>query len=88
MIYTDSKSLYDALVTINTTTEKRLLIDLKVIREAYELKEVAEICWIPTDQNPADGLTKEKPNQALSQMIAENRLVLTPNAWVERREGS
>ena len=87
VICTDSKSLYNALVTINTTTEKRLLIDLKVNREAYEMKEVAEICWIPTDQNPADGLTKERPNQALSRMIAENRLVLTPSAWVERGVG-
>ena len=43
-IYTDSKSLYYSLTTINTTTEKRLLIDLQVIRQAYEYKEIAEVC--------------------------------------------
>ena len=84
-IYTDSKSLFDATTTINTVTEKRLLIDLQVIRQAYEHQEVTDICWIPTHQNPADGMTKEKPNKALRQLMEENRLELTPNAWVERK---
>ena len=87
VVYTDSKSLYDALRTINTTMEKRLLFDLQVIRQAYEHQEITEVCWIPTDQNPADGMTKEKPNQALLQLMTENRLTITPNAWVERRAG-
>lgn len=82
--YTDSKSLYDALTSINATTEKRLLIDLQVIRQAYEYREITEVAWIPTDQNPADGLTKEKANRALEKLMTENKVELTPNAWVER----
>ena len=84
VLYTDSKSLYDALSTINPTTEKRLLIDLQVLRQSYERREITEIAWIPTEQNPADGMTKEKPNTALEGMIDNNKLTVTPNAWLER----
>lgn len=43
MIFTDSKSVYDAITGIKTTTQKRLLIDLTILRQAYELREIAEI---------------------------------------------
>ena len=83
IIYTDSRSLYDGLVSLNTTTEKRLLIDLHLLRQAYERREIAEVCWIPTEQNPADALTKEKPTAAMRQLL-QGTLELTPNAWVDR----
>ena len=87
-LYTDSKSLYDSLVSLNSVTEKRLLIDLKVIREAYEHREVAEVFWIPGSQNPADALTKatKEAAAALHQVLATNRIKLTPNAWVKRKD--
>ena len=84
VIYTDSRSLYDSLVSLNSTTEKRLLIDLH-LRQAYERREIAEVRWVPTEQNSADALTKEKPNPAMKQLLA-GTLKLTPNAWVERTE--
>ena len=65
VIYTDSRSLYNSLVSLNTTTEKRLLIDLHLLRQVYERREIAEVRWIPTEQNPADALTKEKPTPAM-----------------------
>ena len=83
IIYTDSRSLYDGLVSLNTTTEKRLLIDLHLLRQEYERREIAEVCWIPTEQNPADALTKEKPTAAMRQLL-QGTLKLTPNAWVDR----
>ena len=86
VIYTDSRSLYDALVSLNTTTEKRLLIDLHLLRQAYERREVAEVLWIPTGQNPADALTKERATPGLQRLL-EGRLRLTPNAWVNRGGG-
>src|ERR1043166_668365 len=46
-IYTDSKSLYDSLVSLNTVTEKRLLIDLRVLHESYERRELTDMFWIP-----------------------------------------
>ena len=36
ILYTDSKSLYDCLVRLGTTQEKRLMIDVMCLRQAYE----------------------------------------------------
>lgn len=36
ILYTDSKSLLDSVVRLNATMEKRLLIDLIVLRQSYE----------------------------------------------------
>lgn len=83
-VYTDSRSLYDCLTRINQTTEKRLLIDLRMIRQSYERREITEVFWIPTTQNPADAFTKARATSALQQLMDENRLLLTPNSWVER----
>ena len=69
VIYTDSRSLYNSLVSLNTTTEKRLLIDLYLLRQVYERWEIAEVRWIPIEQNPADALTKEKPMPAIVQLL-------------------
>ena len=38
VLYTDSKSLYDSLVGMTAITEKRLLIDLCMLRQSYELR--------------------------------------------------
>ncbi|KAI1007193.1 hypothetical protein K3495_g1026 [Podosphaera aphanis] len=56
-IYTDSKSLYDCVIRLGTTLEKRMMIDVMVIRDAYEEREITEIKWIAGDTNPADSMT-------------------------------
>lgn len=84
VLFTDSKSLYDCLVGINSTTEKRLLIDLCMLRQSYELREITEVVWIPSHQNPADGMTKDNACCALEKLICSNELDLQPKAWVER----
>jgi hypothetical protein len=43
IIYTDSYSLYECLVKLGITKEKRLIIDIIAIRESYENRELFEI---------------------------------------------
>jgi hypothetical protein len=43
IVYTDSYSLYECLVKLGTTKKKRLIIDVMIIRESYENRELFEI---------------------------------------------
>lgn len=81
---TDSLSLYECLVKLGTTKEKRLMIDIMALREAYERGELTEIRWINGRDNPADSMTKASSNQALQALIDTNELELRVQGWVHR----
>jgi hypothetical protein len=87
IICTDSKSLYECLVKLGTTQEKRLMIDIMCLRQSYERREITEVRWIDGNSNPADSMTKSKPSTALKQLIDSNHLELKVMEWVEREEG-
>ena len=84
VICTDSKSLYDCLVKLGTTNEKRLMIDIMSIRESYEKREITEIRWINGKDNPADACTKKTPNNAIEALVSHNRLTIRVEASVDR----
>jgi hypothetical protein len=84
VLYTDSKSLYDCLVKLGTTQEKRLMVDLMCLRQAYKRRKIIEVKWIRGRNNPADAITKAKPCQALKTLINTNKLNLEVNKWVKR----
>ena len=43
VICTDLKSLYNYLVRLNTTQEKRLMVDFMYLYQSYKRKEIAKI---------------------------------------------
>ena len=88
VLCTDSRSLYDCLVKLGTTQEKRLMIDVMCLRQAYERREIAEVKWIDGDTNPADSMTKSKPSGALRTLIDTNKIQIGEKEWVERTGGA
>ena len=72
-MFTDCKSLFDIITKCSGTTEKRLLIDIKSVREAYDDFEISDVGFVRSENNPADGFTKVKPNSALQKILHGNR---------------
>src|SRR5438552_3742575 len=86
IVCTDLYSLYECLVKLSTTKEKRLIIDIMALRQSYERREITEIRWINRKDNPADAMTKSTPNKALEKFIDTNRLNVRVEGWVQRKE--
>jgi hypothetical protein len=84
ILFTDSKSLFDCLVKLETTSEKRLTIDLMCLKQSYERREIAEIRWIDENIILADAMTKSKFCNALIKLIDTNIIELKITEWVER----
>jgi hypothetical protein len=88
IVCTDSFSLYECLVKLGTTKEKRLMIDIMAIRQSYERRELFEIRWINGLDNPADAMTKATPNKALETFVSTNQIRVRVEGWVKREEQS
>ena len=86
ILCTDSYSLYECIVRMGTTKEKRLMIDIMALRESYERREITEIRWINGKDNPADALTKSSPNGALTRLIDTNEVTIRIEGYVQRPE--
>jgi hypothetical protein len=43
ILATNSKSLYDCLVRLETTIEKRLMMNVMILRQCYERREITEM---------------------------------------------
>ena len=54
----DNRSLVDSLYSTNQIEDKRLRIDLAVLRDMLEKKEIHKVAWVASSQQLADCLTK------------------------------
>ncbi|KAI0993002.1 hypothetical protein K3495_g15182 [Podosphaera aphanis] len=84
IICTDSYSLYECIVKLGTTKEKRLMIDIMALRQMYERRQLWEIRWISGNDNPADSMTKSAPNNSLERFLDTNQLDIDAQGWVKR----
>ena len=65
--FTDSKSLLDSVHSTKTLKEKRLKVDVCMIREMLEKNEISSINWCASEKQLADCLTKatSSPNKLI-----------------------
>ena len=56
--YTDNKSLIDSIYFTKTVTQKRLQIDICIVREMIAKKEVTSVEWCKSESQLTDSLTK------------------------------
>jgi hypothetical protein len=86
VVCTDLYLLYECLIKLGTTQEKRLIIDIIALRQSYERREITEIQWIDKKDNLADAMTKSTPNKAFKKLINTNQLGVQVEGWVQRKE--
>ncbi len=84
ILLTDSRSLYDCLVKLGITSEKRLIIDLMCLRQSYKRREITKIRWIDEDTNSVDAMTKINSCQTFTKLIHTNIINLRTTAWMKR----
>eukprot|EP00171_Calliarthron_tuberculosum_P003375 IDg3375t1 len=70
--------LFDIITRNRQTSEKRLMIDIRAAREAYNERDISNIALIESEHNPADALTKIKSNKALSKLLDTLQLTIHP----------
>jgi hypothetical protein len=69
-------SFYECLMKLGTIKEKKLIIDIMVMRHTYEHQKIYNVRWINGENNPANAMTKFGPNRALQQFITTNSLIM------------
>lgn len=83
-MYIDSFSLYEYLIKLGITDEKRLIIDIISLRESYKNKEISEIKQVNGKDNPADIIIKRIPNTSLKSIINTNALKVYVKGFINR----
>lgn len=86
LLLTDSQIVFETLVSKRTTAERRLMIDLAALREAYDRRDVANIGLIASADNVADGLTKTAANSSLWSTLNAAKLSHPVQRWVTERD--
>ena len=87
----DARTVFDALETQNTVSDRRTAIDIAALREAVAQGTGAFARWLPGPQQPADELAKSTTsNGKLSELAAGGvwSLVESESVRAEREPGA
>jgi hypothetical protein len=74
-LWTDCKSLVDALETMTMPLEKRLQVDLASLRETCRDRDVDGVGWVEASRNYSDALTKNMDVVAIRDYMARGELI-------------
>ena len=73
--YIDSQSLYNAANSTTSLTDRRLRVDVAIIREMLQKSEIQKLVWVPSGSQLADCLTKKGASSSLIvQVLTSNQL--------------
>ena len=86
VMLTDSLSLFEVITKSTITTEKRLMIEIKVVKDSYQCNEVQNIWFIRSGSTPADALTKIKRCKVLDQILVDSTLIYPIEQWIKKRK--
>lgn len=84
MMFTDSKSLFDVFTKCSQTKERRLMIDLQAVRDAYSRHQITNIGHVCGRNNPADEMTKIERCEALNHLLRTGKCNFKIDQWVLR----
>ncbi len=76
---TDSKSLYDCLIKLDTTQKKRLMINVMSLQQLYERRKITKMKWIHEVNNSIDFMIKIKTFSTLRTLIDINTINMNDN---------
>ncbi len=84
-LLTDSKSLFDIISKGSRTSENRIVLGIHSARQACQAQEISNIGFVRSDDKIADGLTKQKMQGALLNLLqtAEHNVVC--EQWILRK---
>ena len=85
-LLTDSKSLFDVISKGSRTSEKRIMLDIHATKQAYQSREISNIGFVRSENNLADGLTKEKKQRALFDAMVTGKHEIVCEQWIIRPE--
>ena len=80
----DSLSLFDVITKAKITSERRVMIDVKVDKDAYQRYEIGTTGFIRSEYNSADALTKVKKSDILNKILRESVLLHPIEQWINR----
>ena len=84
-VFTDSRTLFDSIVSLCTIAEKRLMIHIFCPREAYRRGKLANLGWIRLQHNfGADVNTKDLKNSALNDVFRSSTIKTPVQQGVEK----
>ncbi len=87
VVFTDSKCLFDTITKLSTVSEKRLLIDIAAIREAYTNGDLTNLAHVASKFNLANVSTKANADTTmLRELMRTGKLTHPINQWIIPQE--